>query len=113
MHDHNPLEDRDAAPSKPEAVRKPIAPALERLRAGSRDGTVAADLPAARDARIGPDATSEIEGEGETEVDGVEHESLDARDETRLRECRLRRVSLMSRRRFGRPPRSSEPTNGR
>ena len=86
-HEHNPLERRDAAVNEPEAVREPIAPALERPRAGSRDGTATADLPAARDARDrSPRVTADIREEGQTEGDGVELESFEAQDETRIKQ---------------------------
>ena len=84
-HDQNPLERRDAAAGKPEAVREPLAPALQKPLAGPRDGAVAADLPAERDARDeSARETPDIREEGETEGDGVEREALDARDETRI-----------------------------
>ncbi len=73
--------------NEPEAVREPIAPALERPRAGSRDGTATADLPAARDARDrSPRVTADIREEGQTEGDGVELESFEAQDETRIKQ---------------------------
>ena len=83
--DQNPTERRDAATGKPKAVREPLAPALEMLRASPHDGSVTSDLPVASDAQNeAPRGTSNLREEGETEGDGVERETLDAVDETRI-----------------------------
>lgn len=84
-HEHNPLGRRDAELSRPEVVREPLAPALQRPQAGSRDGSVTSGLPTALDDRdASPVAICEITEEGETEGDGVERETLDAGDEPRI-----------------------------
>ena len=83
--DQNPTEHRDAAVRKPKAVREPLAPALEMLRAGRHDGSITSDQPVASDAQNeAPRGTSDIREEGETEGDGVERETVDAADETRI-----------------------------
>ena len=83
--DQKPKKPRDAAVSEPEVVREPAAQALIVPRAGPHDGSESANLAISDGER--DDALTEpshIREEGETEGDGVERETLDARDETRI-----------------------------
>ena len=71
--------------SGPEAVRKLGAPTLVMPQAGSHEGSATADLAAGDGARDeSPIGTSGIKEEGRTEGHGVEHEALEAQDETRI-----------------------------
>ena len=82
--DQNPTTRSDAPVSGPRAVREPGAPALVAPRADTHEESVPADL-GADDARDeSPIGASGIREEGRTEGDGVEHETLEARDETRI-----------------------------
>lgn len=85
--DQEPTKRSDAPAPQPEAVREPAAPALVIPRAGAHEGRVAAD-PVAVDGEL-DEATpgpSDIREEGQTEGDGVEHESLEAQDGTRIKQ---------------------------
>ena len=85
--DQKPKKPRDATVSEPGVVREPAAQALVVPRAGSHEEPVTADLAiagAARDEALrGP---SDIREEGQTEGDGVEQESLEAQDGTRIQQ---------------------------
>lgn len=84
-HDHNPLECRDPPAPEPQAVRESAVPAIAVLQADPYEGSVSADLATAGDAGgESPNGTSGIREEGRTEGDGVEHETLEAQDETRI-----------------------------
>ena len=86
-NDQNPTKRRDAPVPEPEAVREPAAPALVMPRVSPDKGSVTANLATAGGA---PDETpigiSDIREEGQTEGDGVEHESVEARDGTRIQQ---------------------------
>lgn len=84
-HDKNPMERQQPAGNEAQTVREPPAPALRRPRAAPRERSVTAVLPSARDSLDeSPRATADIREEGETEGDGVERETLEAGDETRI-----------------------------
>jgi len=84
-NDQKPKKPRDAAVSKPGVVHEPAAQALIVPRAGSRQGSDTANLAIADGVRDdAPNGSSDIREEGQTEGDGVEHESLEAQDGTRI-----------------------------
>ena len=86
-YDHTPLERRDAAVNKPEAVREPPAPVLMVPRTGSHEVSDTPNLAIGDDALDeAPRGPSDIREEGQTEGDGVEQESLEAQDGTRIRQ---------------------------
>ena len=85
--DQKPKKRRDAPVSEPGVVREPPAPALMVPRAGSHVGSDTANLAIADGARDeAPRGPSDIREEGQTEGDGVEHESLEVQDGTRIQQ---------------------------
>ena len=85
--DQNPTKRSDAPVSEPGVVREPPAPALMVPRAGSHEGSDTANLATADGARDeAPRGPSDIREEGRTEGDGVEHESQEAQDGTRIQQ---------------------------
>ena len=82
--DQNPTKRSDAPAPQPQ-VREPAAPALVVPRSSPHQGLVTVDPTAGGGAHgESPLATSDIREEGRTEGDGVEHETLEAQDETRI-----------------------------
>ena len=86
-HDENPMERRQPAGNEAQTVREPPATALQGPRAAPRDRSVTAVPPSTRAGRDeSPRVTAEIREEGETEGDGVERESVEAQDGTRIQQ---------------------------
>ena len=86
-NDQKPKKRRDAPVSEPGVVREPPARALMVPRAGPHKRSDTANLATADGARDeAPRGPADIREEGQTEGDGVEHESLEARDGTRIQQ---------------------------
>ena len=85
-NDQNPTKHSDAPVSESEVVLEPAAQALMVPRADPREVLDDANLATADGARDeGPRGPSDIREEDQTEGDGVEHESLEAQDGTRIK----------------------------
>jgi len=83
--DQKPKKPRGAAVSGPGLVREPAAQTLIVPRAGTHEEPDTANLTISDGERdAAPTEPSHIREEGETEGDGVERETLDAANETRI-----------------------------